>query len=237
MDAAIPSLDQLQKQIVEVYDGLAQRMRTKGFAKRIGFGSRPAVVVIDLIKGFTDPNAPMGSVDFDNAVAGTRKVLDGARQVGIPVFLVTSAYDQALLEAGAWELKVDHDGIFHGSHWIEFDPRLGQLPTDQVVVKKYPSCFFGTDLASRMVAQQVDTVIVTGASTSGCVRATAVDACCSGFRTIVVEDAVGDRFLLPHRSNLFDIEMKYGDVVTIAETLAYLKTIDRPRISAKGTKW
>ena len=93
-----------------------------------------------------------------------------------------------------------------------------------VVWKKYPSAFFATDLTSRLVAQRVDTVVIAGASTSGCIRATAVDACSSGFRTIVVREAVADRSPLPHVANLFDIEMKYGDVVGLAEALEYLES-------------
>ena len=91
------------------------------------------------------------------------------------------------------------------------------------VWKKYPSCFFGTDLASRLTALRVDTVLLAGASTSGCIRASAVDACSSGFRTIVVREAVADRSPLPHIANLFDIESKYGDVVELAEALDYLR--------------
>lgn len=222
-------ISELQNQLTRVYDDLARAMRDRGFGKRVGFGERPAVVVTDLINGFTDTDSPMGSTDFDEAVAGSRKVLDAARAANVPVFLVTSAYDPARLEAGAWELKVDHEAIFHGTRWVEFDDRLGQVPSDQVVVKKYPSCLFGTDLNSRLVAQRVDTLIIVGASTSGCIRASAVDACSSGYRVIVVEEAVGDRYPLPHRANLFDIDMKYGDVVSLEEAITFLKSRARQR--------
>jgi len=99
-----------------------------------------------------------------------------------------------------------------------------QAGTDQVIYKHYPSAFFATDLASRLVSQGVDTVLIAGVSTSGCVRATAVDACSHGFRSIVVGDAVADRSPLPHVANLFDIEMKYGDVVGLAEAVGYLES-------------
>jgi nicotinamidase-related amidase len=124
-----------------------------------------------------------------------------------------------------WERKLSHDGMDEGTEGAEFDERLGQSAVDMVVWKKYPSCFFGTDLASRLVALRIDTVILAGASTSGCIRASAVDACSSGFRTIVVREAVADRSPLPHIANLFDIEMKYGDVVELSEALAYLQTV------------
>jgi nicotinamidase-related amidase len=218
-----------QDEIAAAFDELGRELRERGFGKRVGFGERPAVVAVDMIRAFTDPAAPMGTSDFDEAVLAARAVLDAARAAGLPVFLVTSSYDQARREAGNWELKVDHDGMLHGSEWIEFDERLGRAASDQVVVKKYPSCLFGTDLNSRLVSQRVDTLIIVGVSTSGCVRATAVDACSSGYRTIVVEEAVGDRFLLTHRANLFDVDMKYGDVVRLEETVSYLSSLGRPR--------
>ena len=231
-----PSVEELQIQLVQVYDEIASRMRRQGYGKRVGFGRRPAALVIDFIRGFTDPTGPLGSSETDAAVRSTRVLLDKAREVGMPVFLVTSSYDAACLEAGAWELKVDHSGLTHGSPWVAFDERLGSAASDQIVVKKYPSCFFSTDLASRLVSQQIDTVFLAGTTTSGCIRASAVDACCSGFRTMVVEECVSDRFILPHRASLFDIEMKYGDIVSLEQTLTYLSAINRPRISAAGTQ-
>src|SRR5438105_12087856 len=101
-------------------------------------------------------------------------------------------------------------------------PRLERRPREMLLVKKYASCFFGTDLAARLVSRQVDTLIITGCTTSGCVRASAVDACSLGLRTIVVQEAVGDRAELPHIANLFDIDAKYGDVVQLEEALTFL---------------
>jgi nicotinamidase-related amidase len=105
---------------------------------------------------------------------------------------------------------------------VEVDPRLNRRPNEMLLVKKYASCFFGTDLASRLLSRRVDTLLITGCTTSGCVRASAVDACSYGFHTIVVEDAVGDRAELPHLASLFDIDSKYGDVVGLAEAVNYL---------------
>jgi maleamate amidohydrolase len=217
--------DALAAAVSAEYERFAEAMRAGGFAKRTGIGRAPAIVVVDLIRGFTEPAAPQGTDLFDPAVLGSRALLDVARPAGVPVVLVTSGYDDRCLEGGAWERKVSHHGLQHGTEWVEVDPRLGQVATDQVVSKRYPSAFFGTDLASRLVAQGVDTVLITGASTSGCVRATAVDACCHGFRTIVVADAVADRSPLPHVANLFDIDMKYGDVVSLEEATAHLRSL------------
>ena len=158
-------------------------------------------------------------------MAATRTLLDEARAQSVATVLVGSSYEPARRDAGVWELKLSHDGMEEGGEGVRFDERLGQSATDMVVWKKYPSAFFGTDLASRLVALRVDTVILAGASTSGCIRASAVDACSSGFRTVVVREAVADRSPLPHIANLFDIEMKYGDVVELEQVLAHLRSL------------
>jgi maleamate amidohydrolase len=194
--------------------GLAER----GFGRSVGFGDRPAVISVDWINAFTDPAFPTGSC-YDAEVAASRQVLDAARAAGAPVFLVTSEYEPLRRDAGVWELKLSHEGMYSGSGPVQLDDRLGRCPSDQIVVKKYPSCFFGTDIASRLVSQRVDTVVLVGATTSGCVRASAVDSCSAGFRTIVVREAVGDRLALSHFSSLFDIDLKYGDVLSVAEVL------------------
>jgi maleamate amidohydrolase len=196
-------------------------MRERGFAKRAGFGARPAVLAVDLIKAFTDPRFQT-AVDDPAMMQATRALLDAGRDAGVPCVLVGSSYEPSRRDAGVWELKLSHEGMEEGSEGVEFDERLGRAASDMVVWKKYPSCFFATDLASRLVAARVDTVLIAGASTSGCIRASAVDACSSGFRTAVVAEAVADRSPLPHVANLFDIEMKYGDVVSLEDALAYL---------------
>jgi nicotinamidase-related amidase len=207
------------------YDELAVMMRERGFARRVGFGERPAVVVVDLIKAFTDPRFQT-AVDDPQMMSATRALLDGARAADTATVLVGSSYEPGRRDAGVWERKLSHDGMDEGSEGAQFDERLGRSDADMVVWKKYPSCFFGTDLTSRLVALRIDTVLLAGASTSGCIRASAVDACSSGFRTIVVREAVADRSPLPHIANLFDIEMKYGDVVSLDDALAYLAGTD-----------
>jgi nicotinamidase-related amidase len=211
--------------IEEEFERLRLVYIEQGMLKRIGFGARPAVVCVDLVKGFTDPAAPMGLQSFGDVVAPSRRVLDAARAAGVPVVLVGSEYDPDFRDAGAWERKVTHAGIVRGSEWVEFDGGLGQRDTDHVVYKRYASSFFATDLASRLVNLGVDTVIVTGAATSGCVRATAVDALQHGFRVAVVRDAVGDRELIPHLASLFDLDTKYADVVDAQAVIGYLKSL------------
>lgn len=204
------------------YDRMRADFKTKGFGGKVGFGERPALIVVDLVKGFTNPESPLGG-NFDSQIDATNVLLKTARSQDVPVIFTTVAYDIDLQEAGLWIRKIHSiDRLVEGSEWIEVDERLARRPREMLLVKKYASSFFGTDLIARLQSKRVDTLIITGVSTSGCVRATAVDACSYGFHTIVVEDAVGDRAELPHLSSLFDIEAKYGDVVGLGEASDYL---------------
>lgn len=209
--------------MLEEYARLRAEFRDKGFGGRVGFGERPALLAIDLVTGFTDLRSPLAG-DLDSQLDATNALLEPARRAGIPVVFSTVAYDAELQEAGLWIRKIPSNSwLVEGSEWVEVDRRLSQRPNETTLVKKYASCFFGTDLAARLISRRVDTLIITGCTTSGCVRATAVDACSYGFHTIVVEEAVGDRAALPHVASLFDIDAKYGDVVGLEETVSYLK--------------
>jgi maleamate amidohydrolase len=210
-------------EVVEEYTRLRKEFQDKGFGRRVGFGQRPALLAVDFITGFTDLRSPLAG-DLDTQLAATNALLEPARAAGIPVIFSTVAYDAELQEAGIWVRKIPANSwLVEGSEWVEVDARLNQRPNETTLVKKYASCFFGTDLAARLISRRVDTLIITGCTTSGCVRATAVDACSYGFHTIVVEEAVGDRAALPHAASLFDIDAKYGDVVGLDETLSYLQ--------------
>ena len=225
-------LDRLAREhLAELHDTLAAR----GFAGRVGYGSRPAVLVVDLIRGFTDERCPLAS-NLDREVESTRRILEAARAAGAVVVMSTSYYDEALEEAGLWSLKVpSSEWLIEGSEWVEVDERLGRAPGDMLLVKKYASCFFGTDLVSRLVSRGIDTLIITGCTTSGCVRASAVDACSFGLHTIVVEDAVGDRAPLSHLTSLFDIDAKYGDVTTTDAVIEYVESVQNRAPSTAPT--
>jgi nicotinamidase-related amidase len=197
----------------------------RGFAQRVGFGEKPALLIVDFINAFTDLSSPLAS-KLDAEVEATRKLLTVARAARIPIFFTTVGYDEGYADAGVFIKKVPSLRVLKaGSPLVEIDERLKPERGEHVIVKKYASAFFGTSLWSTLTAQRVDTVLIAGCTTSGCVRASAVDACQMGFHTIVVEEAVGDRASGPHEANLFDIDAKYGDVVSLEAALEYLKRI------------
>jgi nicotinamidase-related amidase len=200
--------------------------RTKGLAGRVGFGRRPAILVIDFIRGFTDSESPLGS-ELDSEVAATSRLLEVARAHGVAVFFTTTFYESSLVDAGLFLRKVPSLKVLsRGSAWAELDPRLEARDSEVIVEKRYASAFFGTHLASTLTASGVDTLIVTGCTTSGCVRATAVDALQHGFHAIVPPECVGDRAPEQHAANLVDIDGKYGDVVDLAAVIQYLESLD-----------
>jgi maleamate amidohydrolase len=198
----------------------------RGFGQRIGFGDRPALVIIDMLKAFTDPTAMLGA-DLDTQIAATIPLLAAAHARGAPVIFSTVRYEDAdLKDAGVWALKMKGVATLKAeSDGWQLDPRLDFRKADILLFKKYASCFFGTDLVPRLLAHRVDTLILTGCTTSGCVRATAVDALQNGFRPIVVREAVGDRSAAAHAQSLFDLDAKYADVVSQPDALAYLERI------------
>ena len=198
----------------------------RGFGQRLGFGDKPALVVIDLLKGFTDPSMPLGA-NFDSQMVETKRVLAAAREAEIPIFYTAVAYDeQDLKDAGIWARKQKGTStLVAGTPAVELDPRLERRPNEAVIVKKYASAFFGTDFIARLNSRRIDTLLLTGCTTSGCVRATAVDAVQNGFVPVVIREAVGDRAEAPHQQSLFDLEQKYADVVGVDEVLAYLSDL------------
>jgi nicotinamidase-related amidase len=195
-----------------------------GFHGRVGFGRRPALVVVDMSVGFTDPESPL-HCDLDDVVGAIERLLAATRVAGFPVVYTTVAYD----EAGKEQAAVFIDKVpalltlAAGSRWVEIDPRLAPRAGEAVLTKLHASAFFRTPLASVLAANQCDGLIVTGASTSGCVRATAVDALQHGYRVVVPREAVGDRNPEAHEANLYDIDAKYGDVLALGSVLDRLE--------------
>lgn len=201
----------------------------RGFASRTGWGERPAVLVIDLTVGFTDSSTPLGA-DLSEVIAATNRILEVARPAAIPVIFTSIAYADPAVEGGHWVRKIPALEILkEGSPLVEVDARLDRRPNEPVIVKRFTSAFAGTSLHAMLQSLRVDTLVLCGTSTSGCVRATAVDAVQSGFRCIVPEEAVGDRAELPHEANLFDIDSKYGDVVSLAAAIDALGRLAQNR--------
>ena len=195
----------------------------KGFSARSGYGTRPALLVVDFINGFTDPGTGLGG-DFGAELAVTAKLLAEFRARALPVFFTTVAYEPHLRDAGQFVEKIPALSILiKGSEWVKVDDRIRPRPAERVVLKKYASAFFDTTLDMELRGLGVDTVVMAGCTTSGCIRASAVDSMQHGFHTVVVRDAVGDRAETPHEVNLFDIDAKYGDVVSSGEVLGYLR--------------
>jgi maleamate amidohydrolase len=191
------------------------------FGGRAGFGARPAVVAVDLSRGFTDAASPLACA-LDAVLSATRELLDRARATGVPVLFTTVVYDDAGERAADVFLRKVPAlrALRPGSEWVELDPRLGRRDGEPVVEKAFASAFFATPLAALLAGR--DTLVICGASTSGCVRATAVDAMQHGLAPIVVRDCVGDRSARAHEQALADVDGRYGDVVDLADAVRAL---------------
>ncbi|MCW5749998.1 MAG: isochorismatase family protein [Alphaproteobacteria bacterium] len=197
------------------------------FDGRLGFGCSPAVLVIDFIKAYTTPGAPLHAPDVEVAVRATAPLLDLARARKVPVIFTRVLYHPDGLDGGLFIRKVPAlRAMVPGEPLSEIVDELPLVASDLVIVKNYASAFFGTTLGATLTANGIDTLIVTGCSTSGCVRATAVDGMQHGFRVIVPRECVGDRHRTPHEANLFDINAKYGDVLPLEEVMAYLRGLN-----------
>lgn len=201
------------------------------FDSRLGFGARPALIVIDFMRAYTTPGAPLHAEGVVRAVEQSVALLAAAREAGIPVIHTRVLFHPSGMDGGLFARKVPVlRSLVPGEPLAEFDPRVAPDPRELVIVKNYASAFFGTSLAATLTAEGIDTAILIGCSTSGCIRATAIDAIQHGFRAIVPRECVGDRHDGPHEANLFDINAKYGDVVERDAVLSYLA-----RNSASGS--
>lgn len=193
---------------------LARTYDEAGFGGSFEPGRRPAVIVVDFSCGFTDPEAPTGA-DMGREIMRTNELIAAARGIGAPVIFTTIEYDEPVPDL-AWLRKArGMAALTKGSSLTEIDPRCDREEGDLLVVKQHASAFFGTTLLASLVSQAVDMVVVCGATTSGCVRATAVDAVSSGFPTFVPPECVADRARGPHDAALFDLREKYAEVESV----------------------
>tara|TARA_R110002020_G_scaffold27552_24_gene88902 strand:+ start:1065 stop:1712 length:648 start_codon:yes stop_codon:yes gene_type:complete len=202
-------------------DDLAENYK-RAYSNRVGFGRRPALVLVDFAHAYFDPDCDLFA-GVDDALASALRIRAAARAAGIPVVLTEVSYQAGGLNGGRFfEKALPLKAFVCGQPTARFADGLVPEADEIIISKQYPSAFFGTSLASTLTAAGIDNVIIGGLTTSGCVRATCVDAMSHGFITTVVADACGDRHQAPHEANLFDMNAKYADVVSEAEVLAQI---------------
>lgn len=182
----------------------------------IGIGERPVLLIVDFQKAFTCDSSPLGgSPLITSAVNKTKELISLAREVKFPIIYTVVGYREDQKDMGLWPLKVSTlSNVKLGSKWVEIDDALEVNEEDIVLTKKMPSAFFNTDLTNILICNQIDTLIITGCTTSGCIRATTIDSFSYGYRTIIAKECVGDQAIEPHQANLFDIGNRYGDILS-----------------------
>ncbi len=194
------------------------------FDGHLPFGKRPALLIVDFVMAYLDPQSALYA-GVEEPLAHNERLLGVARDVGIPIIFTNVEYTPGGIDGGLFYRKVPALRLFEkGSALGAFPPSLQPLPGEIIMTKNYASAFFGTSLASTLNALGVDTLLVTGLSTSGCVRATALDALQYGFAPFVVRDCCGDRHPSPHEANLFDLQAKYAEVISVAEAIERLNS-------------
>jgi nicotinamidase-related amidase len=199
----------------------------RGYGHAVGVGCRPALIVIDFSKAFTSGQTEFPGGRFESELDATRQLIDAMRP-DWPVIYTTIAYQDDMTDAGFWVHKVPWLAACRlGSTLVEIDPIIQPRPSEPVIVKKYPSAFFGTDLHALLQRNGIDTLLIAGCTTSVCVRATALDAMQHGYRAILVQEAVGDFHPAIHALHLADVGSRYADVIPLAEALQYLDRIGK----------
>ena len=195
----------------------------KAYDNAIGFGQSPALILVDFVQAYFEPSCELYA-DVDSALASALRIRELAAQKGVPVIFTNVVYQQGGADGGVFYKKVKQLRHFQqGEPMGAWPEGLTPKENELVISKQYPSAFFGTSLASTLTAKGVDSLIITGLTTSGCIRATCIDCVSSGFIPIVVADACGDRHPDPHNANLFDMNAKYGDVVSEQQVIEYLE--------------
>ncbi len=210
-------------------ESLDQNYARAGYHAKQSRGRRPALILIDFAKAYFDPAAPLfGGEGCQTALDNAARLAPAARKAGIPVIFTEVKYQPGGRDGGAFYAKVPALSCFDaGAETQELAPPLTVEADDIVITKQYPSAFFGTSLAATLQWLEVDTLLLTGVTTSGCVRASCIDSISHGFVTLVVEDAVGDRAEGPHQANLFDMSAKYADLLSTDDAIAYFEDLNK----------
>jgi maleamate amidohydrolase len=218
-------MSEIQRALETIFSADSDVYQQRGFQRRIGFGTRPALIHIDLANAWTRPGNAFSCDGMDTIIPGVQRLNDAARAKGIPIVYTTTAYavtEGPNTDMGLWHHKIPVEVLQLGTDAVAIDERIAPEPGEHVIVKKHASAFFGTHLANMLRAAGVDTVIITGVTMAGCVRHTTEDAIGYGFRPIVVRECVGDRVAGVVEWNLFDIDAKFGDVEPLETVLDYL---------------
>ena len=223
--------DEVRQALETIFTADSEIYRARGFQRRVGFGARPALLIIDLANAWTKPGHRFTCDNMAEIIPTNQRLLAAAREKDIPVIYTTTAYQDPKgprSDTGLWHMKIPVETLREGSPEARIDERIAPLPErgEQVIVKKRASAFHGTYLAGYLRAQRVDTVVITGVTMAGCVRHTTEDAIAEGFRPIVVREGVGDRVPGVVEWNLFDIDAKFGDVEPLDRVLGYLDGIE-----------
>ncbi len=218
----------VQDALRKIFDADTGIYAQRGFQRRVGFGTRPALVHIDLANAWTRPGNAFTCNGMDTIIPAVQKLNEAGRAKGIPIVYTTTAYTTtgSNSDMGLWVRKIPVEVLQAGTEAVQIDSRIAPRPDERVIVKKRASGFHGTDLSSYLNALGVDTVILTGVTMCGCVRHSCEDAIAEGFRPIVVREAVGDRVPGVLEWNLFDVDAKFGDVEPLERVLAYLDGIE-----------
>ncbi len=218
--------DDIQEALDKLFGASSELYQNRGFQRRIGWGSKPALLVIDMAKAWTRPDHAFSCAEMETIIPAHVELLQAFRAKGLPIIYTTTAYDVfdgAVSDAGLWQLKIPAEMLATGSEAVEIDERIAPREGEIVITKKRASAFHGTYLAGMLRAAGVDTLIITGVTASACVRNSVEDAIADGFRPIVVREAVGDRIAGAVAWNLFDIDAKFGDVEPLEAVLDHLR--------------
>ncbi|MDP6707439.1 MAG: isochorismatase family protein [Alphaproteobacteria bacterium] len=221
--------DDIQEALDRVFGANSELYQNRGFQRRIGWGERPALLVIDMARAWTRPDNAFSCAEMETIIPAHQALLDAFRAKGLPIVYTTTAYEVtegAITDAGLWQYKIPAETLKVGSEAVGIDDRIAPLAGEIVITKKRASAFHGTPLAGMLQAAGVDTVVITGVTASACVRNSVEDAIADGFRPIVVREAVGDRIAGAVAWNLFDIDAKFGDVEPLEAVLDHLRRND-----------
>lgn len=233
------AIDEAWQELETIFRFNSKLYQERGFSRRVGFGDRPALLIIDVANAWTQRSSPFECSGTEVMLAGINRLLEVFRRSPWPVIFTTTAYRvtelngagrEASTDMGLWFKKLPCEYLKEGTFETAIDERVAPLDSEQVIVKKRASAFHGTNLSSFLTAARVDTVVVTGVTAAGCVRHTVEDAIAEGFRPVIPRECVGDRIVGAVAWNLFDIDAKFGDVEQLDHVIDELQT----RLAAMG---